>query len=120
MEEAISHVAWTLLTPWEALEMDILNMKVTSHKGNRYLLVVIDRATKFLFASPPTTKKTLVVSRSIRSDPVTENTSAIMEHRCRWLKVYLDFGPTNHPRGQETFERMGSFLQEMVSELCQA
>lgn len=42
--------------PWEILEMNILDMKMTSHKGNRYLLVVVDRATKFHFAFPlPTT-----------------------------------------------------------------
>lgn len=45
---------------------------------------------------------------------------AIMEHLCRCLKVSLDFGPTNHARGLGTVERMGSVLQEMLLELCQA
>lgn len=121
------------LRAWEVLELDILDMKVVSNKGNRYLLVVVDRATKFLSASPLPTKGTLGVSRkllelilifglplSIRCDPGGENTSEIMEHLCRWLKVSLDFGPTNHPRGQGTVERMGAVLSQLLSELCQA
>ena len=100
--------------------MDILDMTTVSHKGNRYLLVVVDRATKFLVAFAPPTKETLGVSRkllelilifglplSIRCDPGRENTSEIKEHLCRWLKVPLDFVPANHPRGQGTVERMG-------------
>lgn len=50
------------LRPWEVLEIDILDMKVTSNKGNRYLLVIVDRATKFLFAFPLPTKETLGVT----------------------------------------------------------
>lgn len=38
----------------------------------------------------------------IRFDPARERASEIMEHLCRWLKVSLDFGPANHPRGQGT------------------
>lgn len=44
----------------------------------------------------------------------------MMEHLCRWLRVSLDFGPANHPRGQGAVERMGSVLQQLLSELCQA
>ena len=121
------------LRAWEVLEMDILDMKVVSSKGNRYLLVVVDRASKFLFAFALPTKETVGVSRkllelilifglplSIRCDPGRENTSEIMEHLCRWLKVSLDFGPANHPRGQGTVERMGAVLSQLLSELCQS
>ena len=121
------------LRPWEALEMDILDMKTVSYKGNRYLLVIVDRATKFLFAFPLPTKETLNVSKkllelilifglpfSIRCDGGREFVSTIMEHLCRWLKVSLDVGPANHPRGQGAVERMGSVLQQLLSELCQA
>ena len=99
--------------PWDVLEMDILDMKVVSSTGNRYLLVVVDRASKFLSAFPLPTKESVGVIKkffelilifglplSIRCDPGTEFTSEIMVHLCRWLKVSLDFGPTNHPRGQ--------------------
>ena len=40
------------LRPWEVLEMDIQDLKHESQDGNRYLLVVVDRASKFLFAYP--------------------------------------------------------------------
>ena len=121
------------LHPWEVLEMDIQDMKVTSHKGNRYLLVVVDRATKFLSAFPLPTKEALGVSRklfellllfglplSIRCDPGSENTAEVMDHLCRWLKVSLDYGPTNHPRAQGSVERLGGWLHEVLSELCTA
>ena len=98
-------------------------MKVVSSTGNRYLLVVVDRATKFLPAFPLPTKESVGVSKkllelilifglplSIRCDPGTEFTSEIMGHLCRWLKVSLDFGPANHPRGQGSVERMGAVL----------
>eukprot|EP00752_Nemacystus_decipiens_P016023 g14325.t1 len=132
--EAASETA--VIPGWDVLEIDIVDMKVETPTGNRYILVVVDRATKFLFGFPLPTKETVGVSRkllellelllifglplSIRCDPGTENTSEIMAHLCRWLKVSLDFGPANHPRGQGTVERMGAVLQQLLSELCQA
>ena len=53
------------LREWKVLEMDILDMKVVSSKGNRYLLVVVDRASKFLFALALPTKETVGVSRKL-------------------------------------------------------
>ena len=119
------------LHPWEVLEMDIQDMKVTSSQGNRYLLVVVDRATKFLSAAPLPTKEALGVSKkllelllnfglplSIRCDPGSENTAEVMQNLCRWLKVSLDYGPTTHPRAQGSVERLGGWLQEALSELC--
>ncbi|CAB1106551.1 unnamed protein product [Ectocarpus sp. CCAP 1310/34] len=121
------------LRPWDVLELDILDMKTVANSGSRYLLVGVDRATKFLFGFPLKTKERVGVSRkllglllifglptSIRCDPGRDNTSEIMEHPCRWLKVSLDFGPANHPRGQGTVERMGAVLAQLLSELCQA
>ena len=40
------------LRPWEVLEMDIQDMHQLSSAGNRYLLVVMDKASKFLFGFP--------------------------------------------------------------------
>ena len=100
--------------------MDIQDMTVTSDKGNRYLLVVVDRASKFLTAFPLPTKEAVGVSRkllrllltfglplSIRCDPGGEFVTDVMEHLCRWLRVSLDHGPTNHPRTQGVVERLG-------------
>ena len=120
-----------LLQPWEVLEMGIQDMKVTSDKGNRYLLVMVDRASKFLTAFPLPTKEAVGVSRQLLSivltfDPpcrsgatsvaslwrTSWNTSA------RWLRVSLDHGPTNHPRARGAVERLGGWLQEALTQLC--
>ncbi|CAN0166915.1 unnamed protein product, partial [Ectocarpus fasciculatus] len=53
------------LQPWEVLEMDIQDMKVTSDGGNRYLLAVVDRGTKFLAAFPLPSKAAEGVSRKL-------------------------------------------------------
>ena len=109
-----------LLQPWEVLEMDIQDMKVTSDKGNRYLLVVVDRASKFLTAFPLPTKEAVGVSRkllsllltfgltwTIRCDPGGEFVADVIEHLYRWLRVSLDHRPTNHQRAQGAVERLG-------------
>ena len=107
-------------------------MNVPSLRGNKVLLVVVDRASKFPSASPLSWKDALGVSRkllelllifdlplAIRSDPGGEFTAEIMRHlRRRWLKLKLDFGPANHPRAQGTVERLGGWLQEIITELC--
>ena len=41
-----------------------------------------------------------------------------MRHLCRWLRVSLDHGPTNHPRAQGAAERLGGRLQEALTQLC--
>lgn len=121
------------LQPWEVLEMDIPDMKVTSDGGNRYLLVVVDRGTKFLAAFPLPSKAAEGVSRkllelllifglplSIRCDPGGEFIAEVTQHLYRWLKVSLDFGPANHPRGQGSVERLGGWLHEVLAELCES
>eukprot|EP00752_Nemacystus_decipiens_P010808 g9614.t1 len=124
-----------LLQLREVLEMDIQDFKVTSDKNNRYLLcfVVVDRSSKFLSAFPLPSKKAICVSRkqlelllthglplSIRCDPGNEFTAAVMQHLCRWLKVPLDYGLTNHPRAQGPVERLRGWLHEALSYLCTA
>ena len=45
--------------------MDIQDLKQESQDGNRYLLVVVDRASKFLFAYPLPSKDAVGVSRKL-------------------------------------------------------
>ena len=52
------------LRPGEVLELDIEDMGVKSDAGNKVLLVAVDNASKFLFASPLPTKDTLGVARN--------------------------------------------------------
>ena len=53
------------LRPWEVLEMDIQDLKHESQDGNRYLLVVVDRASKFLLTYPLPSKNAVEVSRKV-------------------------------------------------------
>ena len=43
-----------------------------------------------------------------------------MEHLCRWLRVPIKCGPVDHPRGQGSVERVGAWMQDVLSELCKA
>ena len=45
------------LKPWEVLEMDIHDMGARSEAGNKHLLVIVDRASKFLFVYPLPNKR---------------------------------------------------------------
>lgn len=40
------------LKPWEVVEMDIQDFHQVLAAGNRYRSVVVDRASKFIFADP--------------------------------------------------------------------
>ena len=132
-----SRKVWMLparfLKPWEVLEMDIQDLHQVSSAGNRYLLVVVDRASKFLFGYPLQTKGALEVSHkllelmltfgvplSLRSDTGGEFTATVVKHLCKWLHVSLNYVPADFSRSHGTAERMGGWFQETISILCQS
>ena len=91
-----------------------------SAAGNRCVLVVVDRASMFLFEYPLTSKGSLEVSRksveliltfgvpqSIRSDGGGEFTAQVVSHLSRWLNVALNLGPADFARSQGAAERFG-------------
>lgn len=43
-----------------------------------------------------------------------------MQYLCRWLRVTLDYGPTNHPRTHGAVERLGGWLHEVLKKLYTA
>ena len=107
------------LRRWEVLEMDIQDLKQELRDGNRYLLVVVDRASKFLFAYPLTSTDATGASRkplelllafgvplSIRSDAGEEFKAQVVKLLCHWLKMSIDYDPANHPRAQGAVERV--------------
>ncbi|CAB1098497.1 unnamed protein product [Ectocarpus sp. CCAP 1310/34] len=117
-----------LLQRWEVLEMGIQDPKVPSDKGNHHLLVVVDRASTFLTAFPLPSKKATGLSRkllelllifglpfSIRCDPGSEFTAEMMQHLCRWLKMPLNHGATNHPRAQGAVEKVSNVIHDRLS-----
>ena len=91
------------LKPWEVLEIDIHYMRARSEPGNEYLLVIVDRASKFLVAYPLPNKTTENVAKkllellltfgiplSLRSDSGTEFTTEVVQHPCKWLNVTIE------------------------------
>lgn len=57
---------------------------------------------------------------AICCDPGSEFTAEVMQHLCRWLKVPLNHGLTNHSRAQGAVERPGYWLLEALPRLCTA
>ena len=121
------------LEPWGVLEMEIHDIGARSEAGNRFLLVIVDRASKFLFAYPLPDKSaegvakkllelllTFGVPSSLRSDPGTEFTAEVVQHLCKWLNVGIDYGPADHPRAQGTVEKLGRWLHEPLVKLCKS
>ena len=100
-----------------------------SSTGNRYILLVVDRASKFAFAYPLRTKDAESVAKkllglllmfgipcSIRSDPGTEFTAEVVQHLCRWLNEPIDFGPVDHARANGAVERLGGWIHEALAQ----
>ena len=106
------------LPPGEVFEMDIQDIHVTRDTGNRYLLIMVDKASKLIFGLPIHTKKAMakvmldvVLTFSLpvllRNDPGTEFTAEVVEHLIRWLNLSSDYRPVDHARAQGTAEKLG-------------
>lgn len=121
------------LEPWDELQMDILKIDTPSDSGNVYILLVVDRASKFPFGFPLPSKEatgvasklielclTLGVPKVISCDGAKEFGAEVVTHLCRWLRADIRVGPADHPRSQGAVERLGGWLQEMLAELCQS
>ena len=106
-------------------------MGARSEAGNKYLLVVANRSSKFLFAYPLPNKTVKTVTKkllemlltfgiliSLRSDPGTEFTTEVAQHLCKRLIVKIEYGPSDHPRAQRAVERLGGWIHETLVELC--
>ena len=83
------------IEPWEVMEMDLMNMGTESLSRNKYLLLVVDEASKFPFAFPLPSKQaeevarhllqlclTFGVLRVIRSDGGGEFEAGCIQHLC--------------------------------------
>ena len=42
----------------------------------------------------------------------------MVAHLCKWLRVSLNHGPSDHPRTQGALKRTGGWLNELMAELC--
>ena len=101
------------LKHWEVLEMGIHNKGTMSEAGNKYLLVVVDRASKLPFVYPLLNKTADNVAKKLlkllltfgiplylRSDPGTEFIAEVSQHLCKWPNATIDYDISNHPRVQ--------------------
>ena len=106
-------------------------MGARSEAGNKHLLVIVDRASKFMFAYPLPNKTAELVAKknlelllifgiplSLRSDPGTEFTEDVVQHLCKWLNVTIDYDSSDHPMAQGAVERLGGWIYETLVKLC--
>ena len=63
---------------------------------------------------------TFEVPSCIRADRGGEFTATVTEYLYRWIKVQINFGPADHPRGQDSVERAGEWIVGVLSKLCKA
>ena len=121
------------MKPWETLEVDIFSMGTTSRAGNKYVLLVVDRASRLSFGFSLPSKGTKDVAwifanlcltfgapRKFRSDGKGELRSEILKSLGNWLKARINFGAADHSRGQGIVERIGGWLQDILTlaDLC--
>ena len=94
--------------------------------------MVADRARKFLVGyllasmGPLEVSQKLMelmltfgVPQSIRSDGGGKFMAQLIGYLCRWLNVALNHGPVDFARSKESAERIGGWLQEVLSILWQ-
>ena len=128
--QRVAMLSARFLKPWEVLEMDIHDMGARSEAGNKHLLVLVNRSSKFMFAYPLPNKTaenvakrllelllTFGIPLSLRSDPGTEFAAQVVQHLGKWLNVTIDYGPSDHLRAQEAVERLGGWMHETLMEL---
>ncbi|CAB1118123.1 unnamed protein product [Ectocarpus sp. CCAP 1310/34] len=133
LSRRVAMVAGRPLEPWDELQMDILKIDTPSQTGNNYILLVVDRASKFPIGFPLETKQAVGVARvvvelcltygvpkTVRCDGGPEFGAEVVKHLCRWLRANIVFGAADHPRGQGSVERLGGWLQEMLAKLCRS
>ena len=70
--------------------MDIQDLKQESQDGNRYLLIVVNRASKFLFAYPLSSKDATGISRKLLELLLTFG--ATIDSERRWGGVHSAAG----------------------------
>ena len=106
--------------PWETVEVDIWPMGTPSRAGIKYVLLVVNRASRLPFGFSLPFKGTKDVAwsfpnvclafgapRNFCNDGKKEVWLEILKSFHHWLKARIDFGPADHSRGQGVIERFG-------------
>ena len=104
----------------EVIEIDIHDMEAKSKAGKKGLLIVVDNASKFLFAYSRPNKTAENVAEtllellltfgtplSLHVVPGMEFTAEVVQHLCKWLNLTIEYAPSDHPKAQGAVERLG-------------
>ena len=111
--QLIAMVSPRYLKQWELFKVNLLRIPNTSETGNKYLLLMVDQASRCLFAYPLPSKEAQGIERLLLDLCLAfgvpsfifaaeggEFTVTVADLLCCWLMVQIEFGPADHPRGQ--------------------
>ena len=121
------------LQSWEVHEMDIHDMGASSEAGNKHLLAIVDRVSKFLFAYPLPDKTAEIFGQEtpritvyVRDTPVPVQQPRHGVHR-RGCPARLQMAqrdgrlwPYRSPKGSRNCREVGGWVHETLVELCKS
>ncbi|MCP4237928.1 MAG: transposase family protein, partial [Aestuariibacter sp.] len=113
--------------PWESVSIDLLSLP-RSTQGNCYLLVCVDRFSRFIVMSPIPNKSAEVVAhalvtdlilpftapRVILSDNGAEFNNAVLVEICAMFKIKQCFTASYHPSSNGLVERANRKILESL------
>jgi len=113
--------------PFQRVAVDIIGPLSKTTSGKRYILVLVDYATRFPEATAlrdittETVAEALVemfarfgLPQVIRSDRGSQFTSAMMDEICRLMGIHQSFTSAFHPQSNGLVERMNQVLKNML------
>lgn len=132
ISQQIAMLPGCAIQPWEVIKIGPMCVGVESLSGNIYLLLVVDKASRFPFSYPLPSKQVKYVARHLLELCLTLGISKMnrsdgggdFEARCciqylrRRLRTDIQYGPADNPRGQGSVERLGGWMKYVLSGLC--
>ena len=117
---------------FERLQIDFLGELPETKRGNKYVLVVVDTFSRYMFAEPLPTKEASGVARmlvdrvipitgipeTIQSDNEKEFTGLFIEGICRLLGIKHHTVINYHPQAQGIVERYNRTLKQTLLGYC--
>ena len=114
---------------WDWVSMDILDMSVTTSKGNLYVLVMVDCLSRWMEAGPLSNKTALAVadaffqlivcqfgmSAVIHSDQGQEFENHLMQELCLLLGAHKTRTTLYHPASDGLVERFNRTLPMLLA-----
>ena len=118
--------------PFQRVAIDLIGpLSPVSNKGNRYILTVVDYATRYPEAIPLAKIDTVSVAEAllevfsrvgfpeeILSDRGSQFTSSLVEEIGRLIRVKQLFTTPYNPRCNGLCERVNGILKEMLKKMC--